>query len=145
MLQSTERHRFLIEIFIDTASSMLKRVTLFPINGQDDSVWVQCREAALDVVDRIAHKSIPEIGKPEVFESQRLATIAAGKILDAFMDSNITYRHTLLEVINERQLSTEHMLLVQKMIKRTMSELRGLLPVGNPYCKFANDSGTSPF
>ena len=139
MLQLTERHRFLTEIFIDTTSSVLKRVTLFPTNGHDDLVWVQCREAALDVIDRIAHKSIPEIAKPEVFESQRLAMIATGKILDAFMDSNITYSHTLLEVINERQLSTEHMLLVQKIIKQTMSELRGLSSGINAH--YAYDDG----
>lgn len=175
MLQLPEIHKLIPEIFTGIAGSILKTVTWFPINEQDDSTWVQCREAALTVIERIAHKSIPEITKPENFEAPHLVMVSVGNIIGAFMDSNITYNHTLLEVINERQLSTEHMLLVQKMIKRTMSELRRLLSAevchllshdsidftpkdyqqccvehrfderGNSYCRFVNDSDNSPF
>lgn len=175
MLQLTEIHKLMPEIFTGIASAILKKVTWFPINEQDDSTWVQCRETALAVIERIAHKSIPEITKPENFEAPHLVLVSIGNIIEAFTDSNITYSHTLLEVINERQLSAEHMLLVQKMIKRTMSELRGMLSAevchllshdsidftskdyqqccvehrfgesDNPYCRFANDSDNSPF
>lgn len=175
MLQLPEIHRLMPEIFTGIASSILKKVTWYPINEQDDSEWVQCREAALTVIERIAHKSIPEITKPEAFEAPHLVMISAGNIIEAFMDSNIAYNHTLLEVINERQLSTKNMLLVQKMIKRTMHQLRGMLSAevcyllshdsidftakdyqqccvehrfdvhDNVYCRFANDSDNSPF
>lgn len=164
------------EIFTSIAGSILTRVTRYPITEQDGSEWVQCREAALTVIERIAHKSIPdEIAKPEAFEAPHLIMISAGNIIEAFLDSNIAYNHTLLEVINERQLSAENMLVVQKMIKQTMSELRGLLSAevcyllnrgsidftakdyqqccvehrfdlrNNAYCRFVNDSDHSPF
>lgn len=175
MLQLTEIHRLMPEIFTGIASAILKKVTWFPINEQDDSTWVQCRETALAVIERIAHKSIPEITKPEAFEAPHLVLVSIENIIEAFMDSNITYSHTLLEVINERKLTAEHMLLVQKMIKRTMSELRGMLSAevchllshdsidftskdyqqccvehrfgesDNPYYRFVNDSDNSPF
>lgn len=175
MLQLTEIHKLIPEIFTGIAGSILEKVTWFPINEQDDSTWVQCRETALAVIERIAHKSIPEITKPENFDAPHLVMVSVGNIIEAFMNSNIAYNHTLLEVINERQLSTEHMLLVQKMIRRTMSELRGLLSAevchlishdsidftaknyqqccvehcfdksGNSYCRFVNDSDNSPF
>lgn len=175
MLQLTEIHKLMPEIFTSIAGAVLKKVTWYPINEQDGSEWVQCRETALAVIERIAHKSIPEIVKPEAFDAPHLVMISAGSIIEAFMDSNITYNHTLLDVINERKLSAEHVLLVQKMIKRTMSELRGLLSAevchllshgsidftakdyqqccvehrfegsDNPYCRFVNDSDHSPF
>ena len=176
MLKLPEIHKLMPEIFTSIAGSILKKVTWYPINEQEGSDWVQCREAALIVIERIAHKSIPdEIAKPEAFEAPHLIMISTGNIIEAFMDSNIAYNYTLLEVINERQLSAKNMLLVQKMIKRTMSELRGMLSAevcyllshgsidftskdyqqccvehrfdihDNAYCRFANDSDTSPF
>lgn len=175
MLQLTEIHKLIPEIFTSIAGSVLKKVTRYPISEQDGSEWVQCRETALAVIERIAHKSIPEIVKPEAFDAPHLVLVSIENITGAFMDSNITYNHTLLDVINEHQLSAEHMLLVQKMIKRTMSELRGLLSAevchllshgsidftpkdyqqccvehhfdesGNPYYRFVNDSDHSPF